>query len=130
MANDFTPFPSSADSALRAASGAADRTTLRLSSVARLGSPDQFGATVTLAAEHSALRQESPAIQLGWRPGWRRPAGVEPPAMRALAAAPGVRTVEASDWFSDVGVTSQLDLAARRTFYVSAGVRVERNSGY
>jgi len=135
VANDFTPFPSSADSALRAASGAADRTTLRLSSVARLGRPDVFGATLTFAAEHSAMRQQSPSIQLGRRAMGHRAEGG---AVRGLAyaMAPGMgqpmgsRLVTATDWFSDAGLTTQVDLAARDAWFLSAGLRVERNSGY
>lgn len=131
VANDFTPFPSSADSALRAASGAADRTTLRVSSVARLGQPERLGATLTFAAEHSLLRQESPSIRLGREPAWHRDDLVELPRMRAAMMPMWTpRTVEVAEWFSDAGLTTQLDIAARGSYYLSAGLRVERNSGY
>lgn len=131
VANDFTPFPSSADSALRAATGAADRTTLRLSSVARFGDPDRLGATLTVAAEHSALRQESPVIRLGRGPSWRRrPAAALRMAMLAPGMPMGPELAEASDWFSDAGFTSQVDIAARGAWYLSAGLRLERNAGY
>lgn len=132
VANEFTPFPSTADSALRAASGAADRTTLRVSSVARIGDPQRLGASLTLAAEHSALRQESPPIQLQ-RSGMRRSGG-------GIGGGIGVRgmlapltptvSVVATDWFSDAGLTSQIDVSVRNAWYMSAGLRLERNSGY
>lgn len=131
VANDFTPFPSSADSALRAASGAADRTTLRVSSVARLGRPELLGATFTLAAEHSALRQETPVIRLGRGAMWHDGATGGPRRLMSAMAPQGVPVLgTASDWFSDAGLTTQLDVAARNTWFVSAGLRVERNSGY
>lgn len=130
VANEFTPFPSSADSALRAATGAADRTTLRLSSVARLGQPERLGATLTLSAEHSALRQESPDIRLGRGPWHRSPQSGTLASWMGPAMPMGGRALEASEWFSDAGLTSQIDVAVRERWYLSAGVRVERNSGY
>ena len=131
VANDFTPFLSSADSALRAARGAADRTTLRASSVARVGTPERLAASFTLAAEHTALRQETPAIQLGRsvaaHGGLGAGAAMGPGAGMGRAGG-GVAT--AVDWFSDVGFTSQADLTLRNAWYLSAGLRLERNSGY
>ncbi len=129
VANDFTPFPSSADSALRAARGAADRTTLRVSSVARLGSPERVAATLTLAAEHSALRQETPTIQLG-RAAMQLPAGVgAAPAMMGPNGPMG-GAAQGADWLSDAGLITQADVAVRGTWFLSAGLRLERNSGY
>ena len=128
VANDFTPFPSSADSALRAASGAADRSTLRVSSVARFGRPEALGATLTFAAEHSAMRQETPEIRLGH--AMRRGES----AMRGFAYAQGPVAApvlsESTDWFSDAGFTTQLDVAVQGAWFLSAGLRLERNSGY
>ncbi len=130
IANDFTPFPSSTDSALRASSGAANRTTLRASSVARFGEPERVGATVTLAAEHSALWQESPEIRLGRGPFMHEGThGMRDDGWLSAQMASG-ELVARTDWFNDVGVTSQFDLAIRRAWYLSAGLRVERNSGY
>ena len=131
VANDFTPFPSSADSALRAASGAADRTTLRVSSVARVGRPEALAGTITFAAEHSALRQESPRIQLGGRPTWHREGVLDAERLWDATALPPMRMgVTSSDWFSDAGFTAQFDLAVRSAWYLSTGLRLERNSGY
>lgn len=129
VGNDFTPFPSSADSALRAARGAADRTTLRVSSVARLGSAERFAASLTFAAEHSALRQETPAIQLG-RAAMQH--AVRPGVARAMMGpmGPGAGAAQVADWLSDAGVITQADVALRQTWFLSAGLRLERNSGY
>jgi iron complex outermembrane receptor protein len=129
VANDFTPFPSSTDSALNASSGAANRTTLRASSVARFGQAEKIGATVTVAAEHSALWQESPEIRLGRGPFAHGSRDLREPAWLNSQVA-GATVVERADWFNDVGLSSQFDLAIRRAWYLSAGLRVERNSGY
>jgi iron complex outermembrane recepter protein len=129
VANDFTPFPSSTDSALNASSGAANRTTLRASSVARFGQAETIGATLTVAAEHSALWQESPDIRLGRGPFAHGTRDAREPAWLNSQVALAT-VVERTDWFNDVGLSSQFDLAIRRAWYVSAGLRVERNSGY
>ncbi|MBA4073009.1 MAG: hypothetical protein C0497_14415 [Gemmatimonas sp.] len=126
VANDFTPFPSSTDSALRAARGAADRTTLRVSSVARLGRVERLALSLTFAAEHSALRQEAPVIQLGR-------AGMHQAAVVGLARAVGPMGSTAAtqvDWVTDAGFTTQADVAWRDRWFLSAGLRLERNSGY
>lgn len=54
-----TPFTSAADSALRAARGSAARGTVRVSSVAQLGATDDASGSLTIAAEHSAVREAS-----------------------------------------------------------------------
>jgi iron complex outermembrane receptor protein len=112
FANEFTPFPSGTDSALQAARGGADRTTARANTTVRLGDDDHFSVNVSGAAEHSLLRQETPVISLGAaRPG----------------ETPQRTTVE---WFHDLGVSSQVDIAVDQRFFVTAGLRVERNDGY
>src|SRR6476620_4072958 len=65
-------FPSALDSALRAATGSAMRTTLRASSVGQFGDPDRTAATVTLAAEHSFVRDET-ITQSPFSPGSMSP---------------------------------------------------------
>lgn len=133
VANDFTPFPSSADSALRAARGAADRTTLRVSSVARLGSAERLAASLTFAAEHSALRQESPVIQLG-RAAMQHGAGAgvvrDMGLMGPMGGPMGGGTTAPAEWLSDAGLITQADVALRNTWFLSAGLRLERNTGY
>ena len=96
-----TPFVSASDSALRAARGGADRLTARLSSVGRYGT-DSTGATVTLLAEHSALRDAT----------W---SGDGP---------------EAAAWRSSTGLVAQTRLAYHDALFVSGGVRLERDAGY
>lgn len=132
VANEFTPIPSSVDSALRAARGAADRTTLRASSVMRLGRVEQLAASLTFAAELSALRQKTPVVQLGRADmhrvtltGIARAMGPMGPMgpMGSTAVAP-------VDWVTDAGFTTQADVAWRDRWFLSAGLRLERNSGY
>jgi iron complex outermembrane receptor protein len=96
-----TPFASASDSALRAARGGADRVTARVSSVGRFGT-DSTGATVTLLAEHSTLRDAT----------W---SGEDP-----VAAA----------WRSSTGLVAQTRVAYHDALFVSGGVRLERDAGY
>ncbi|HYV96838.1 MAG TPA: TonB-dependent receptor plug domain-containing protein [Gemmatimonadaceae bacterium] len=116
FADEFTPFPSSTDSALRAARGGADRTTLRASSVAHIGDAARTSATVSLVLEQSTLRQESPIIQL--QPRGLRAEGLPLPPPTSVA------------WLHDAGAITQVDLAVRNHFFVSTGLRLERNDGY
>lgn len=104
--NDFTPIPSAADSALRAARGAADRGTLRASSVGQFNS-SSANLKVTVAAEGSTLDDRTATDQA--------PPGT--PAQR-----------DAVTWSNDVGVVTQLDAGWRNTLFATAGLRGERNS--
>jgi iron complex outermembrane receptor protein len=116
--NEFTPFPSSTDSALRAARGSADRTTLRASSVAHFGEPDRTSTTLTFAAEHSALREETPNILVG-------------SGGRGGGTAGGLSGGGSSvAWLNDAGVITQADVAVRNALFFTGGVRLERNEGY
>jgi iron complex outermembrane receptor protein len=118
VANEFTAFPSSADSALRAARGSADRTTLRVSSVARFGEPERAAATLTFAAEHSALREVTPIVDWGGETrGTRTPGSLQ-------------GETSSVQWLSDAGVITQADIALRNAFFLTGGVRLERNDGY
>jgi iron complex outermembrane receptor protein len=111
FANEFSPLPSSADSALRAAHGGADRTTARATTAMRFGNDQRVGATLSLALEHSALRQESPVL-------------------RATGLGMSAGNDADQTWVSDAGLVAQIDASVRRRFYVTGGVRFERNSGY
>jgi len=121
VANESTPFPSSADSALRAATGSANRTTLRASSVARFGAPERTATTFTFAAEQSSLFEQPASVQLGAaeRDGSRGQGG-RPPAVANPPAS----------WQSDAGLVTQADIAWRDSYFLTAGARVERNDGY
>jgi len=104
-------FASSADSALRAARGGADRTTVRLSSVALLGDERGLATTLTVAAEHSALRESS---------------GAAVTSMPFAPAAPA----DPVRWRRNTGLTAQVQLGFRDALFATAGGRVERSSGY
>jgi iron complex outermembrane recepter protein len=107
---DEGPIPSAADSALTAARGGGDRGTLRLSTVGRFRD-DGRTATVTLAAEHSLLRDA---------------------AIDAVPFFVGGSTdvSEPVVWRSTTGLSALLDVAVRRSLFVTAGLRLERDAGY
>ena len=109
-----TPFTSAADSALRAARGSAVRGTARVSSVAQLGTTSHVAGSVTVALEHSAVREAN-----------RLPAvfGPEPPPEDYGATE---RTVT---WRSNTGLIGQVNGSIRDVAFVSAGVRLEHNGG-
>jgi iron complex outermembrane receptor protein len=104
----FPTVTSAADSALRAAQGGADRLTLRASSEGRFGAPTTAAATVSLAAEHSALAQHASA-----------------PGNESL----GSRFGQFAGWQSNTGIVGQLDASWRGTLFATSGLRVERNDG-
>lgn len=109
-----TPFTSAADSALRAARGAAARGTVRVSSVAQLGATDQATGSLTLAVEHSAVRESSRLTTVF---------GPEP--------MPGAmnETVHTVSWRSNTGLVTQVNGAWRDVLFVTGGVRFEHNGG-
>ena len=109
-----TPFTSAADSALRAARGSAVRGTARVSSVAQLGTPNRVAGAVTLALEHSAVRE---ANRLPTTFGPEAPSGEY-----------GV-TERTETWRSNTGVIGQVNSSIRDVVFVSAGVRLEHNGG-
>ena len=106
-------FPSALDSALRAATGSAVRTTLRASSVGQFGDPSHTAATVTLGAEHSFIRD------------------------RTVTQNPFVPVVDEEEDDSqelletrtNAGIIGQVSASFDETFFVNGGVRIERNSG-
>lgn len=104
-------FPSALDSALRAATGSALRTTLRASSVGQFGDPALAAATVTLAAEHSFIRDESATMS---------------------PFAPSSGDNRRTSWIesrSNAGVIGQVNASYREAFFLSGGLRIERNTG-
>ncbi|MEP6508853.1 MAG: TonB-dependent receptor plug domain-containing protein, partial [Gemmatimonadales bacterium] len=106
-------FPSAIDSALRAASGNALRASIRASSVAQFGNRDKTAATLTFAAEHSVVRDETKT------PGLFSFSG--PPDRAAPPAVVETRT--------NTGFISQVTAGFGNQLFVSGGLRVERNSG-
>jgi iron complex outermembrane receptor protein len=105
-------FPSAIDSALRAATGNAVRTTFRASSVGQFGDPERTAATVTLAAEHSFVRDETTT---------RSPFA---PRLQGLEGS-GQSLVEMR---TNAGVIGQLSASFKEALFLSGGLRVERNT--
>ena len=113
---EYTPVPSAADSALRAARGGADRATLRVSSVAQLGDVDRLAGRLTFALEHSVLREQTEE--------WER----------YSTTSGSERTEEMMEtsrhlvtWLSNTGLTSQGALSWRDALFLTGGMRIERN---
>jgi len=106
-------FPSAMDSALRAATGSAMRASLRASSVAQFGTEEKTSATVTLAAEHSYVRD--------------------------MTRTPGLFSVETAvdrgdqpavvETRTNTGLIGQVNAGYRDALFLSTGMRVERNTG-
>jgi iron complex outermembrane receptor protein len=105
-------FPSALDSALRAATGDAMRTTLRFSSVGQFGDPERTSAIVTLGGEHSYVRDETVT---------RNPLGV--------VESNGESQQRILETRSNAGLIGQLTASFHERFFVNGGIRVERNTG-
>lgn len=114
--DDIRAVPLAADAGLQSVRGAADRGTLRLSSVATFGSDDRTSAALTLAAEHAVLREGSDARDSFGRP----PDGSAPRGPMPYAVS----------WRSNTGLVAQTNVAFRQALYVTGGLRVERNDGF
>jgi hypothetical protein len=110
--NEQSPIPSVADTALRDASGAANRGTVRASAVTTAGSADKLGATFTFAAEGSALRDETLTERAASNDSVPEPF-------------PGRNPVGAR-WTTNGGVSLQSNIAVRDALYLTGGMRLER----
>jgi len=106
-------FPSALDSALRAATGNAVRTTIRASSVGQFGNPEQTAATVTIGAEHSYVRDETVM---------RNPFSAFDTSGEPLQR-------DLVETRSNAGIIGQVSASFHESFYLSGGLRVERNTG-
>ena len=104
--DERTPIPSPAQAALQSSEGGADRASLRWSSVARARDGDRADLSVTVAAEHSSLREEVARAPLG-----------------APADAPFVA------WTQSTGVVAQGSYALDDRLHLTGGMRIERNPG-
>jgi len=105
-------FPSAIDSALRAATGSAIRTTVRGSTVGQFGDPERTATTVTFGAEHSFVRDRTET-----RGPFARRNGEIGSGPQSL--------VEAR---SNAGLIGQFSTSFNERYYLSGGLRVERNS--
>ena len=107
-------FASPLDSALRAATGNAVRTTLRASSVGQFGDPAGTAATITLGAEHSFVHDESVTLS----------------TVGSLRT--GIRSDNryvSAESRTNAGLIGQVSASFRETLFLTGGMRVERNTG-
>ncbi len=105
-------FPTAIDSALRAATGNAVRTTFRASSVGQFGNVERTAATVTVAAEHSFVRDET-TTQSPFAP-----------RIQGLPGAPE----SLLEMRTNAGLIGQVSASFKESLFLSAGLRVERNT--
>ncbi|MCU0627708.1 MAG: TonB-dependent receptor, partial [Gemmatimonadaceae bacterium] len=115
---DFVPVPTALDSALRSTRGGADRVSLRGTSVRRAGLGEHLGATITFAGD-AALLRDATSSALPVRASYTPPAGVRLP-----------RSDADPRWLSTLGTSVQATLSLRDAFFVTAGLRGERNDGF
>ena len=94
----------------------ADRGTLRLATVGRVGAADATAGSLTLAVEHSAARETMSA-------------GAAAPGTDAAGTAVVFPGAPAARWYSTTGLLVQGSGALRDAYFVTAGVRVERGAG-
>lgn len=113
VSNELAAIPSVADTALRDASGAANRATLRASAVTNVGAPQRVGATFTLATERSLLQD--------------RTLGVLPPPESSGKGSSEFQNYQMG-WSTNTGVSAQTNLVVREFAYLTAGMRLERIS--
>ncbi|HKG94104.1 MAG TPA: TonB-dependent receptor [Gemmatimonadaceae bacterium] len=128
-----------AEPALAPATAGADRASVRASSVVQLVSRDDASAALTLAAEHSQLRERPAADGAG---GWGYASGYggAPPgggregggggrpgpgmSVEGMAGTPLV------EWRASTGVFAQMNAALRDALYLTGGLRLEHNEAF
>src|SRR5438876_9183815 len=108
LADYHTPLPSASAPDLGSAGGNANLTSLRISSVAKLGDPENLATTLTFAAENSMLDFKAQADTVSTQP-----------TTAALSFAVVRR------WTT--GGVAQANIGWRDAGYVTTGLRVERN---
>ena len=113
VAINLTPVSSAVDTAIQRAQGGADRTTLRLSSVAHFGADEGRAAKLTFSAEQAALYETNNVDIPLQCPGGRGAC----PVQHAIA----------TSWSATEGVTAQGEASIDNTFFGTAGLRFERN---
>jgi iron complex outermembrane receptor protein len=117
VADATNPFDDGVDATRQGATGSADRTTLRASSVAQVGGRSAIPATtITLSIEHSVLRQRSNVTDV------LAPTGTE----RYATAVDGTSLL----WNHNSGALVQASTAWHDALFVTGGVRVERNDAF
>lgn len=98
------------DSALLAASGGADRLTMRVSGTAQFGDEQGARAALTLGADQSVLRDATSGVST-----WPLPGGID---------------FQESAWRNTGGLMAHGDVTLGGGMVVSGGLRLERHSGY
>jgi iron complex outermembrane recepter protein len=114
VASDQTPLDG-VDSALHAAQGGADRGSIRASSVAQFGNVSGTSGSLTIAAEHSALREASSGSN-SFGTGERYPAAID--------------SSQVVTWQHNTGVSAQTSLSMENAAFLTGGLRLERNTGF
>ncbi len=112
LAVDYVPVPSALDSAMRSTRGGADKGTIRATAVRRYALSEQASATLTLLADAAMLRDGTSST------------------LPVSGAGPGTPPPESVRWLSTGGLSVQGGVSLRETFYLSAGLRGERNDGF
>ncbi|MEJ7812938.1 MAG: TonB-dependent receptor [Gemmatimonadaceae bacterium] len=137
--DDQAPIPSAADSVLRAARGGADRGTARLSSVLRLGGNRNVATTLTLAAEHSVLRQTveepvpPPSHHASYGQGRGDMGRSGPPGGYVNEDTTPERygvPREVVAWRHNSGAVGQLNVALNDVVLLTGGLRVEHDDAF
>ena len=116
VADATDPFGAVVDPSRRVGAIGADRTTLRASSVARLGDGAVSATTLTLGIEQSVLRQRFPASAAGSTWIDER----NPTVVGDVARATNHNT----------GMLAQVSSAWRDALFVTGGLRLERNDAF
>ncbi len=113
LADSTEPFPPAVADPLQRSRGGADRGTLRASATTRLGADRPLSADVTLAMEHSVLREQfTERVMQSPQHGERW----------------GMEEIQQGEaWRHDTGVLAQAAGSWRNTAFATGGVRVERN---
>lgn len=130
VSGDPTPIPALSDSALRAATGGADRLTARYSGTRRLGGPEREGSFFTFGVEHSTARERTGGLgtQLASRKGGQGPDASGPIARGELRPAPNAASV-ATSWWTNTGAFGQAQATFAGGLLLSGGLRVEHLIG-
>jgi iron complex outermembrane receptor protein len=127
-----TPWLSPTDSALRAAGTNGIRGTFRASSMARLFTDATRSASVTLAAEHSVLRQRG-GFEVGFKEGGEESEANHDGPGRAgyeyVASAAATEVAGTLLQRTNTGVSARLDGGWRDRFFFTGGIRVEHDGG-
>lgn len=121
LPDDRSPVPFAETAALNDARGAAARLTLRGSTVRKFDLGKASTAELTLALEQSALRDRSVVNQYAtWTDG---------PGPGSGATGMVTTVTDVVRWRANTGLSAQLNTALAERWYLTGGLRVERDEG-